>query len=229
MKLAVMQPYLFPYYGYFQLIHSVDKFVLYDDANYIKQGYINRNSINVDGAERNFIVPVIGASSNKKIKDLLFSDDVKKSLAMIRQSYSKAPNYNKIYPIVEETFKTPNRSIVTVCQNGIESVCNYLDIKTEIIKSSELSYNRELTAAGKLIDMSLILNCSHYINNIGGKKLYDKGLFIDHGVELSFLKSSCINYESNGVCFESNLSIIDVLMWLDSEKIKKYLKEYELV
>lgn len=229
MKLAVMQPYLFPYYGYFQLIDSVDKFVLYDDANYIKQGYINKNSINVDGAERNFIVPVIGASSNKKIKDLSFSGDVKKSLAMIRQSYSKAPNFNNIYPIVEETLNSPNRSIVTVCQKGIENVCDYLDIKTEIIKSSELSYNRELTAAGKLIDMTLTLNCSHYINSIGGKKLYDKVLFKDHDVELSFIKPSRINYESNGVCFENNLSIIDVLMWLDPERIKENLKKYELV
>src|SRR5688572_18113469 len=67
MKLAIMQPYFFPYLGYFQLIYASDKFVFYDDVNYIKSGWINRNRLLLNGEAKYFTVPLSGASSYSKI------------------------------------------------------------------------------------------------------------------------------------------------------------------
>src|SRR5690554_1040537 len=92
MKLAVMQPYLFPYLGYFQLIHAVDLFVIYDDVAFIKQGYINRNSILSRGQPLRFTLPVPGASSNRKICELHYAEDAGKLLKTVAQSYARAPH-----------------------------------------------------------------------------------------------------------------------------------------
>ena len=71
MKLAIMQPYLFPYLGYFQLIAAVDKFVFYDDVNFIKNGWINRNRLLISGKVNYITIPLSGASSFLKINQVL--------------------------------------------------------------------------------------------------------------------------------------------------------------
>ena len=112
---AVMQPYLFPYLGYFQLINCSDNFIIYDDVNFIKGGYINRNYILSNGEKQRFTVSVPGASQNKKINELCYSGDVKKVLASIHHAYSKAPYFEKVYPLIEKILKRKERSISDVC------------------------------------------------------------------------------------------------------------------
>ena len=102
MTLAIMQPYLFPYIGYWQLLNAVDTFVLYDDVNYINKGYINRNSILVDGKAQQFTLELINASQNKLINEIEIGNNSKKLLKTITQSYIKAPFFEDIITLIEE-------------------------------------------------------------------------------------------------------------------------------
>lgn len=224
--IAVMQPYIFPYLGYYQLVNVADAFVLYDDVNFIKGGYINRNNILVDGAAQRFTLPVPGASSNKKICDLSFSPDVKKILKTISQTYSKAPFYSDVYPLIEMVLQAEDRSITSVCQLGIKSVFDYLGIEKKIIKSTDLVYDRGASPADRLIEITKSFEDSVYVNSIGGQALYDKDYFDARGVELKFLKMKLVQYSQAEDEFIPNLSMIDVLMWCEPTFVKKLLNEY---
>ena len=111
MRCAVMQPYIFPYIGYFQLACSVDYFVFYDDVNFIKRGFINRNNILANGAPLRITFPVVGASQNKLISELEFSLETQKLESTIHQNYSKAPYYRSVMPLIESTLHYNNRNI----------------------------------------------------------------------------------------------------------------------
>lgn len=229
MKVGIMQPYLFPYLGYFQLINAVDTFIIYDDVNYIKQGYINRNNVLVDGEAKRFTVPVPGASSFLKINELQFSNDVEKVLKTIQQAYSKKPYFNDIYPLVERVLLSPERSIPQMCLRAFTEIFSWLDLAPKIRLSSELNYPRPDGAAEKVINLCLAVGGKQYINSIGGRHLYQQALFASHGLDLSFLKMQEIVYPQGNHPFQPNLSIIDVLMHCSADDIKAHLMRYELL
>ncbi|MDH5934309.1 WbqC family protein [Vibrio splendidus] len=229
MRLAVMQPYLFPYLGYYQLVGSADKFVIYDDVNYIKHGYINRNSILVSGKAQRFTIAVPGMSQNKKISELNYDNNVKKLLKTIEQSYRKAPNFDAVFSLVREVLLDPNRSISNIAGNSIRSVFEYLDINKEILLSSDIGNNKSLNAKERLIEMTQLLGCDHYVNSPGGQELYSKSYFINKGVNLSFINTLPYSYSQDSTDFVPHLSIIDVLMWNSREDVCRLLTNYELI
>jgi|TARA_R100000501_G_C2622528_1_gene115702 hypothetical protein len=228
MKLAVMQPYLFPYIGYFQLIYAADLFLIYDDVAYIKQGYINRNNIwSANGATR-FTVPVPGASSNKLISDLAFSGDVAKVLKTIEQSYSKAPYFEGVFPMIREALELDDRSIASICQKSYEDIFSYLGLEKQFKKTSELEYDRSASARDRLIALCQQFGADCYINAPGGRKLYAKEDFAEKWIDLKFVDSLPVEYSQGNAKFTPNLSIIDALMHCSPEKIKCLLGRYEL-
>lgn len=228
MKLAVMQPYLFPYIGYFQLIYAADLFLIYDDVAYIKQGYINRNSIlSANGATR-FTIPVPGASSNKLISELAFSEDVGKILRTIEQSYSKAPHFEEVFPMIRRALELDDRSIASVCQKSFEDIFSYLGLEKQFKKTSELEYDRSASARDRLIAFCQQFGADSYINAPGGRKLYAKQDFAEKGIDLKFVDSLPVEYPQGNAEFIPNLSIIDVLMHCSPSKTLEMLAQYEL-
>lgn len=228
MSYAVMQPYLFPYLGYYQLVNSVNTFVFYDDVNFIKRGYINRNNILSNGKSLRFTIPVINASQNKLIKDLNFDHNIKKVLKTIAQSYKKAPYFKDVYPIVEIVLNSENRALEHLCGKSVTLVFKYLGIKKNFYYSSELKYNRDLSAADKLIEIGKKLEMIDYVNSPGGKDLYTKEYFSSKNVNLSFIEIGQYEYSQNVEEFIPHLSMIDVLMWNSPEQVKLLLKKYKL-
>lgn len=229
MKCAVMQPYLFPYLGYYQLISAVDKFVFYDDVNYIKGGYINRNTILSNGLPQRFTIPVDKASSFKKINELSFSDNIRKQIISIEQAYSKSPYFKDVYPLIESVLKSKKRDVTYLCGESIRKVYSYLDIEKDIFISSEMDYDRNQSAADKLLAISEVLTCREYVNSPGGKSLYSKSYFKKNGIDLSFIEMGKVKY-NQGIRgdFIPNLSMIDVLMWNDKDSVVSLLSEYKL-
>ncbi|QUI69742.1 hypothetical protein GSF13_08025 [Pseudoalteromonas sp. M8] len=223
-----MQPYLFPYLGYYQLVHSVDNFVFYDDVNFIKRGYINRNNILVNGWAQRFTIPVPGATQNEKINTFEFSNDVRKTLKTIQQSYKKAPYFEPVYELVEEVLTSAERSVPYICQLSIQKVFVYLGLEKNYFISSHLDYDRNISAADKLIAISKKLECTHYINSPGGVELYQKDYFKERGIDLSFIKMNADEYTQASNEFVPYLSMIDVLMWNSKEQVKQLLDQYEL-
>lgn len=229
MKIAIMQPYLFPYIGYFQLIYASDLFLIYDDVAYIKQGYINRNSINTANGVTRFTLPVPGASSNKLISELEFSRDTGKVIKLIEQSYAGSPYFDSVMPIVKEVLELSNRSIATVCERSFELVFAYIGVRINSKKTSALDYDRSVSATEKLIQISKNFGARTYVNPAGGRTLYNTQDFSRNGLELKFIEPLPIVYEQNRGEFVSNLSIIDCLMNCSPEEIVHFMCSYKLV
>lgn len=232
MKLGIMQPYFIPYIGYWQLLNAVDKYVIYDDVNFIKGGWINRNRILINGDAKIFSIQMQGASSNKFINEIYMSTNKvwkRKALKTIEASYKKAPFFNKVFPLIQNIINCEKENLAEFLENSINIICGYLEIDTKIIISSSINKNNDLKAQGKVIEICKILNADEYYNAIGGKELYSYDTFKSEGIELKFLKTKDIEYKQFENEFISNLSIIDVMMFNSINDIKYMLDEYELI
>lgn len=231
MKVAIMQPYFFPYIGYFQLIDAVDKFIVYDDVNYINRGWINRNNILINGRAGLISVPLQGASQNKLIKDIApVADEKWKNtlLKTIEHNYKKAPFFSVVFNMICQVLNSNSSSISELNYKSIIMICKYLGITTEFVKTSEKYQNSELKGLYRILDICKKEGATHYFNPIGGTELYDRELFRKNALSLSFLKSNLEPYEQFQHEFIPALSILDVLMFRDTAAIKKMLLNYNL-
>lgn len=230
MKVAIMQPYLFPYIGYFQLIMSSDIFVIYDDVNYIKKGFINRNSILLDGLPYRFTLSVPSASQNKLINELQYSREVGKLLKTIESAYIKAPFFKQVFPIIEDVLNYQSRSIAQLCKFSYEKIFDYLGVEKKIILSSNINYDRTQSASNKLVNITKLLNGQVYINSPGGRALYSKAMFEPNGVEIKFIEPIINSYSQlNTNNFIPYLSIIDILMNNDEKIIIDHISNFLLM
>ena len=232
MKTAVMQPYLFPYLGYWQMITQVDKFVLFDDVNYIVRGWINRNNILLNGKAHLFTLSLNGASPNKLIKELTLQSHTKernKLLRSIECSYSKAPMFQTVFPIISNIINNEEEDLVKYLLYQFREIYKYLEIEDNMILSSEIPQNPDLKAQDKIMGICKYLGATHYINAIGGQELYDRDYFAAENINLSFIKMNSISYKQFTNEFVPYLSIIDVLMFNTVEETRKLLTDFELI
>jgi hypothetical protein len=215
-RLAGMQPYFFPYIGYWQLINAVDCFVLFDDAQYMKGGWVNRNRILKPGGGWQYIsVPLKKHAMTEIIKQLA-------------QYKKKAPYFDETNQIVKDIlFSNNEQSIGAINCIAIKKLCTYLDIKKEIIVSSEqnFDYSNINSADDWALRHSEQLRATELINPAAGAALFSREKFSSSNIKLSFLKSREIIYSQRGV-FEPSLSIIDVLMFNGKEGLKGFLGNY---
>ncbi|MGD0712126.1 MAG: WbqC family protein [Bacteroidales bacterium] len=229
MKIAIMQPYFLPYIGYFQLINAVDKFVIYDDVNFIKGGWINRNRILNNGKVLMISVPLIGASSFKKINEIEIAKNKEKILSTITHSYRKAPYYDEVYPLIFELINYDEDNLARFVSNSIIKISKYLEIETGFILSSEIKKDNELKAQEKVLAICKLLDASKYYNAFGGQELYNIEDFADKNIELKFIKSQLVPYKQFNNEFVPWLSIVDIMMFNTKDEIKEMLNQYELV
>lgn len=228
MKLAIMQPYFFPYMGYFQLIHSVDAFVVYDDVNYIKGGWVNRNHIFVNGDRRFITLPLHGGSQNKLINQVEISNQ-HKILQSLRHCYGKAPYFDIVYPVIEEIFSQTEKNLARFLDYQLRLICSYLNLSPQWHISSTLNKDNGLRGQEKILAICKELSATHYINMSGGKELYDRNTFARNGLQLSFIQPHLLSYRQLNKPFVPNLSIIDVLMFNSREQCARLLEGYNLV
>lgn len=228
MKLAVMQPYLFPYIGYFQLIYAADLFLIYDDVSFIKQGYINRNTVLSANGVTRVTVPVPGASSNKRIDELAFSTETSKFLKTVEQSYSKAPYFDPVFPLIREVLQQDDRSISSVCHKSYSAIFAYLELDKRFMKTSELDYDRRASAQDRLLTLCHKFDADCYINTPGGRSLYSAEDFAAQGISLKYIHPLPHEYSQGKREFVPNLSIIDVLMNCSRHEVVRLLQQHEL-
>lgn len=224
---AVMQPYIFPYIGYYQLAFASDVFVIYDDVAFRKKSYINRNSILLKEKEKTFSLPILGASQNSLIKDLKYAGD-KKILKTIQHAYGKAPFYKDVIGLIVSIIESEERNVARLNEKSLRLVFEYLGIRRKFIFASELDYDREVDRADRLINLSKYFNCEQYINSLGGKELYDKKYFLEQGIQLKFIESKIKPYSQISSTFVPYLSMIDILMNCGIEEIKQLMVSYKL-
>lgn len=234
MKLAIMQPYIFPYIGYIQLVNAVDKFVIYDDVQFIKEGWIHRNRLLVNREAKQFTLPLQKDSHTALINERMLASDRwkrerQKLLTMIQQSYCKAPCYSDVFALVEGCLPTEEVNLVDLVAHALAVCCTYLGITTELVRSSSLKIGMNLRGQERILAICNALQAEHYINAIGGRDLYRQEAFNRQGILLSFIKTKEITYPQFNNEFIPWLSIIDVMMFNSREKIREYLNMYELV
>ena len=234
MKAAIMQPYLFPYIGYFQLINAVDTFVFFDDVNFIKKGFINRNNLLINRERTPFTISCKKISQNKFINQTEINFDLKeaaKLLHTIKLNYSKAPYFKEVYPLLEDFFSSNNKKFISeMAADSIMLVAKYLNINTTF-KYSSISHHDSISLKGedRIISICVKEKVNQYFNPIGGVDLYNKSKFKAYNIDLNFLKPNAISYKQFNNDFVPWLSIIDVLMFNSVNNVKQQLNNYDLL
>ena len=227
--IAIMQPYFFPYIGYWQLIRAVDTFVIYDDVNFIKQGFINKNFLLGNGIKQRITLEVVGASSNKLINQVGVGNNISKIIKTIQQNYRKAPHFESVFPYIEEILRQDENNLAYYNGYSIQLISNLLGINTNIIYSSKLNKDTTLSGISKVLNINKVLNSRNYFNAIGGFELYDKEVFKRNNIKLNFIRTLPSVYKQFNNEFIPNLSIIDVLMFNSIDKTNKMLNNFELI
>ena len=226
MKVAIMQPYFFPYLPYFQLISSVDLFVIYDDVNYIKQGWINRNTINLNGIKQKITLELKGASSFKKINEITIGNNRLKILKTIYHAYHKAPFFEEVYQLISRLIKNNETLLNKYLEYLILELLRYLNINTPVKLSSNIIKNESLSGQDKVIAICKYFGADTYVNSIGGMSLYNDQTFFANNIQLRFLEPD-FNKVMNNIDFSN--SIIHLMMNMGGEKIKKIMPQFKLI
>jgi hypothetical protein len=226
MKAAIMQPYFFPYIGYFQLIGAVDLFIVYDNIKFTKKGWINRNRILQNGQDVVLSLPLKGDSDFLDVRDRELAVDFKrdKLLNQIGGAYRRAPYFAQTFPLIDEIVRYEERNLFKFIYNAIIRTCKHLGITTEIRISSEIAIDHNLKNQGKVLALCQAVGANTYINAIGGLALYARDEFQIRGIKLQFIKSKPFEYAQFSNEFVAWLSIIDVMMFNPVDAIQKYIE-----
>lgn len=237
MKLGIMQPYFFPYLGYFALIKYTDKWIVFDTVQYIERGWINRNRIiNPTKPEDMYInIPLENHHRDILIKDVLISNNEnykEKILSQLWTAYKKRANYfNNVYKLVEDVLSLNTRSITELNVYALKKVNDYLNIPFdyEVFSKMNLAIDEVHDSGEWALNISKALNASEYVNPPGGIGLFDKEKFDQNDIALKFLRINLKPYNQKKVKFIEGLSIIDVMMFNSVNSINEMLNDYELI
>lgn len=232
--IAVMQPYFFPYIGYYQLARMVDTFVLYDDVEFSKSGWIHRNRILINGQVKYISLNLSKDSDYKKIGErviapLFFEKNRSKMIRQIENSYNKAEQFSTVMPLVEEALSCNRTNLYDYLLHTLRVIFAYLNIDTGIVRSSEIEITEPFSATEKLVAYCNLMESHHLVNPIGGITLYKQSDFLEKGIHLSFLKPTGIQYRNREGEVSTHLSIIDVLMNNSRDQIETMLNNFKLV
>lgn len=231
MRVAIMQPYFFPYIGYFQLIAASDVFVLHDDVQYIKAGWVNRNRILLNGESCMITFPVQKDAHELPINARRYVDDKrtrKDIINLIKQAYAKAPCYRQVFPMLEELMMFEDNNVARFNENLIRRIAEFLGLSCKIINSSDMEKDNSLAGEPRVLEICKRLDATDYTNPIGGTELYRQETFHQHGITLRFLEAQNERYDQCSNVWEPFLSIIDVLMCNSNENTHQLLSKYQL-
>ena len=226
-----MQPYFVPYLGYWQLLNSVDRFVIYDDVAYT-QGWINRNRILINHKASYISVPLSRKTLNRRIRDILIYESPvwqRKMVKSIRNAYSRAPYFHDVYSVIEGIINYRSQSLSEFLINSIMTLTSFMKLQTKLIPTSSIYHNDYLKGQERVIDICKQEKASIYINAIGGRKLYDIDCFRRNNIDIYFIKMKSIQYKQRFPGFISNLSIVDMLMEIGPDGVKQNLENYILI
>lgn len=232
MKVGIMQPYFLPYIGYFQLIAAVDVFVVYDNIQYTKKGWINRNRMLQNGADAVFSLPLRKGSDYLDVRDRTLADtfDRAKLLSQFGGNYRRAPYFDETMPLLKRVIGHADDNLFGYVHHSIAETCAHFGITTKIKISSDIDIDHSLRGQDKVIALTRAVGGTTYINTIGGVEMYSKSDFAEHGVTLQFIKSLPIEYEQFGEPFVPWLSITDVMMFNETGDIREaFLNKVEVV
>jgi len=227
-----MQPYFFPYLGYFQLIAAVDLFIVYDNIKYSKKGWINRNRLLLNGEDAVFSLPLKSGSDALDVRERELAADFNrdKLLHQFEGAYRRAPYFEPTYSLAERIIRYEDGNLFGFLHHSLVAMCEHLEITTQIRRSSDVAIDHRLKSQDKVLALCAAVGAEVYLNASGGRDLYSFDVFRARGVELAFLESRPFEYPQFGAAFVPWLSIIDVLMFNPLDAVQTCITtNYELV
>jgi hypothetical protein len=230
-----MQPYFFPYIGYFMLFGAVDKYVFFDTPQYERRGWMNRNRIfNIKEQFTYIKVPIEKSPQDTPLNKIIINDNEDWRGKIISQLviYKKiAPFYYKTVSFVKNALDADIKCLSDLNIHTIKKTLEYLDlnIPTDVFSETEIQLPDNVNNDEYSLLISKALGADRYINAIGGLEFFDRSKFSNMGIDISFLKPRLTTYEQIPGRVEPGLSIIDVMMYNSPEKIRKMITDYELV
>jgi hypothetical protein len=212
-KVGIMQPYFFPYIGYFQLAGHCDAFVLYDDVEYTKRGWITRNRLQDSGVIRTFSLSLRRDDDHKKIRERELAPDFDrhKLVRRIEEPYRRAPYFHEMSELLREAIIKPHVNLYDFLESTIAVVMARLSIKTTILRSSQVPHDLSLRGQDRVVALCAALGASTYVNPIGGTTIYSASEFLSKGIDLTFLRSNLSPYPQGIAKFEPAMSVIDMI------------------
>ena len=230
MIIAGNQPYFLPYIGFWQLVNAADLFLIGDNYNFIKRGWIQRNRILINGKPFFFGLEVKHITSFRKINETEFIDfDVAQKLNTVYRAYRKAPQFDAGYNLVKTILDNPERNVAEFLFQSIKDVCRFLGIDTKFIRSSEIPGNDSYKREYRIYDFCHRLGGDTYLNAVGGQDLYHFDDFEKHGITLKFIHPNIRPYKQFYNEFVPGLSILDVIMFNSLETIKEMLNDFSVI
>ena len=230
MIVAIMQPYFFPYIGYFQLMHAADIFVFHDDVQYIKGGWINRNRIMLNNRVDWLTMPIRSGSNYLSINQRYFANEsgtIDKMKRRVVAAYAKSAAFDNVSPTIFDSLDLPDANVAAFNCNSLIAMAGKLGMKCKFARSSELDIPTALKGQDKVIGLCRRFEADHYINPIGGVELYDPLAFADAGITLSFLRTTAPPTPTEAG--PQHLSVIDGLMHLGFKGYGELLPKYMLL
>ena len=235
MIVSIMQPYFFPYLGYFNLLHSSDVFVLFDDVQFIRRGWINRNRIQLNGEAFTFTVPVAKSSRDTPINQIAvspehFDEFAAKFFKQLKTGYGTAPFYDDVVALVRRTMSGPCDSIALLAERSIREVLAYVGIEKDIRRASALAppaSGQHLKGQDRLVHIATAMGANQYNNPPGGRDLYSPEAFADEGIALRFIQPDLRPYDRPSP-FIPGLSVLDVLMHVPPIDVAQMIALYSV-
>lgn len=231
MTVAIFQPYFLPYIGYWQLMAMADRFVVYDNIEYTKKGWINRNRFLQGGADAYFTVPIKKASDYLTVAERQVADDFDrgKLLRTLSAAYRRAPHYDVVFPLIERIVQAPLGNLFEYLHHGLVEMARFLEIETPMVISSTIAIDHTLKAEQRVLAICQALGADRYVNPIGGQALYSPAAFAAASIRLDFVRPRPIVYPQFGGAFVPNLSILDVLMFNAKPTVRAMLNEVDVI
>lgn len=187
--IAIMQPYFFPYAGYFRLFAAADLFVIYDCVQFPRRGWVHRNRLpDVSGEPRWLSLPLARAPRAVAIKDLRFSADADARLAAQMRRFPILGSARAGHPIMQALRATDGVSPVDYLHRSLAATCAYLGLSCEISRSSGLLLPPEIRGQERVLAIAEALGARRYVNASGGQALYEAQEFARRGIDLHILK-----------------------------------------
>ncbi|MEZ6062817.1 MAG: WbqC family protein [Planctomycetaceae bacterium] len=236
MRLGMMQPYFFPYLGYFALIAATDRWVVFDTAQYIRRGWVNRNRVLSTGAAgwKYVRVPVASGPRSRRIGDVQIAGDSGWREDMLRHldcyRLRRAPYFDETHAFLAATLNNCGRSLCDTLVQCQSETCRFVGLKfrPEIFSQTALSHIEVTSPGGWALEVSRQLGAERYVNPPGGRGIFDVDQFEAAGVSLQILNHRLPRYDQGQSDFLPGLSIIDVLMWNGRERTRAMIDDYDI-
>lgn len=185
---AIMQPYFFPYAGYFRLLAQSDLFVIYDCVQFPRRGWVHRNKLpDIYGVTQWLTLPLLKASQDVLIRNLQFPPDVRAVVAERLRPFLLPSHNPALKTEVMEVLLDTEQSVVDYIVSTLAYVARHLGLPWSVIRSSSLEVPETFRGQDRIIEIARRVGTRRYINPPGGRDLYDSEAFAKEGMELDFL------------------------------------------